>query len=300
MYEEMKKELTREIESRLSKGQALDIRKTVKGGAELDSFIITKEDECIYPTFYFKNYLSDYSEGVSIKEIADEIFKAYEQSLLEIPFIKIGDFQDFETQKDKIAFKIVNTKVWKEQLKDIPYIQFLDLSIIFYFEMELSESQSGTCNITNSLMKSWNIDENTLFELAKKNTPKLYPIEMDSMTNMMFKINFGVEYDITFEEVLENLNEDTLYVMTNKKNHFGFATIFYPNVLKKISKKIGDFYILPMSIHEALIVPSKEDVDEEYLKSMVYEINRKELLEEDFLSDNIYYYDFKEDELKVC
>lgn len=52
----------------------------------------------------------------------------------------------------------------------MPYIPYLDLAIVFYLPIEEADL-SGTINITNSLMKMWDITSAfTLFDYAHANT----------------------------------------------------------------------------------------------------------------------------------
>jgi hypothetical protein len=53
----------------------------------------------------------------------------------------------------------------------------------------------------------------------------------------------------------------------------------------------GNYYILPSSVHETILIPDNEDYLLSELEEMVWEINRTELMAEDWLSDSVYYYD---------
>ena len=52
-----------------------------------------------------------------------------------------------------------------------------------------------------------------------------------------------------------------------------------------------DFFIMPSSIHECILVPEREAMDKNGLAQLVYEVNREVLSETDFLSDTVYHYD---------
>lgn len=56
----------------------------------------------------------------------------------------------------------------------------------------------------------------------------------------------------------------------------------------------GDFYILPSSIHEILLVKDDETFDINRLEDMVKEVNETQVAPEDLLTDSVYHYDFKE------
>ena len=65
-----------------------------------------------------------------------------------------------------------------------------------------------------------------------------------------------------------------------------------PDLLKNFAIACGkDFYILPSSIHEVILVPEFESSDFESLSKMVREINGISVAKEEVLSDHAYYYD---------
>ena len=60
-------------------------------------------------------------------------------------------------------------------------------------------------------------------------------------------------------------------------------------------EKIGrflkeDYYILPSSIHEVIILPKSKGTDENYLSRLVDEINLEQLAREEILSNHSYLY----------
>ena len=70
-----------------------------------------------------------------------------------------------------------------------------------------------------------------------------------------------------------------------------------PHPLKEILKK--DYYILPSSVHEVIIVPYSEIYVCSKLDEMVREINSTQVEEEDVLSNHVYLYDRVSGKLRV-
>ena len=60
-----------------------------------------------------------------------------------------------------------------------------------------------------------------------------------------------------------------------------------------------DFFILPSSVHEVLLVPASEGLKKEDLTEMVREINKTEVSPNEVLSDIVYVYDHSADNLKM-
>ena len=67
--------------------------------------------------------------------------------------------------------------------------------------------------------------------------------------------------------------------------------MFYPDVKEKAAEIIGgDYYILPSSCHEVILVPDTLEVKAKDLCEMVKEANRTVVEDKDILSDNVYHY----------
>ena len=151
-------------------------------------------------------------------------------------------------------------------------------------------------------MKIWKVDINTLYGLAEINTPRLLPAEIKTMTEVMKKI--AGEYmesdwgDTFFEGLLDESIPKPLYVMSNCDGMKGAAVILYEGVLKEFAEKIGcDLFILPSSIHEVLLVPYEESVNAAELEETVKMINLAEVPKEEVLSDHVYLYSRKTDQV---
>ena len=61
----------------------------------------------------------------------------------------------------------------------------------------------------------------------------------------------------------------------------------------------ADYYVLPSSVHEVMIVPDDGGFDSGELEEMVREINATQVAPEEVLSDHIYYYNCGEGRLLV-
>ncbi len=86
-----------------------------------------------------------------------------------------------------------------------------------------------------------------------------------------------------------------MMVLTNSNSVNGAAVIFYPEVLEKIGEKMGaDYFILPSSVHEVLILPDAGNWSVRDLENMVKEVNNGEVAAKDRLSYDVFNYDSKE------
>lgn len=296
MYETFKTELLTIIRNKLVAPYKVVSYKAFKNGKEVDAFTITKEGTEATPTFYFRNFLEDYKKGSLVADIAENVLEMYFYAVKNSP-INIDDCQDFNIQKDNICYKVVNKKAYKNQLPFIPHINFFDLAIIFYSILLIDEENEMSFTVTNDILKLWNVTPQELFILATKNTPRLLPINITSLNALMFQIDIP-QYE-TISETIDNLPHDYVYAITNEYTKNGFSGIFYPGVLKCLGKRFGNFYLLPSSIHEALIVPEDCGMTPEYLKEMVHSVNTDIVSPDEYLSDSIYQYNVEQDKINA-
>ena len=93
----------------------------------------------------------------------------------------------------------------------------------------------------------------------------------------------------------------SMYVLTNADKMNGANSILDAKTMEDISEKIGgDFYILPSSLHEVIILPDTPEMDKDYLEHMVQDINAGQVAPEDKLSDHVYMYDSVEKEIVLA
>jgi hypothetical protein len=83
-----------------------------------------------------------------------------------------------------------------------------------------------------------------------------------------------------------------MWILSNESKVDGAVAITSQETLKAAHEKLGeDFYILPSSRHEVILVPQSCVSDEEDLKAMVRDVNAAEVSKVDKLSDSVYRFD---------
>lgn len=143
-----------------------------------------------------------------------------------------------------------------------------------------------TTIINNFHMESWNVKEANLYECACRNYPRMMPIAVKSMNQLLSEL---------FEQDIEDVPGDVLrdsaqmYIVTNKSLHNGAASMLFVKEIKENYEVFHqDLYIMPSSVHKILVLPQiLGDVEE--LRQMVCEVNET-LEKEDRLSNQVYRY----------
>lgn len=246
--------------------------------------IIHQEGSNIAPTLYVNSLYEEYQMGADMESLAERVMESYYQGTVKKD-INMDFFLDFEKVKDRIAYRLINAKMNEELLADIPHIIYLDWAICFYYAFHDDAIGDGMILIHNSHMDMWNTNHEELMKLAGVNTPRLFSPMLMSMGDLL--------KSMCMEKVASNL-----YILTNEQKCQGAVALLYPGMLKEAANLLGgDFFVLPSSIHEVLLLKKQTYDDTDILLDMIDEANTNHVMEEEILSNHLYYYDSKKDKL---
>lgn len=132
-----------------------------------------------------------------------------------------------------------------------------------------------------------------LYQQAILNTPRLLPPKLLDMNTLLREFASGI---------LDTAPSapSPLYVLTNSQKLYGASSILYSRILENFAlTKKSDFYILPSSIHEVLLLPADSQTSPVELNKMVQDVNQTQLSREDILSDHVYYYSLQEQAIQM-
>ena len=279
----VEKELGSEFRAEVS-----EVRKN--NGILLHGLLISSKGQTVVPTIYLERFLEAYESGMPFKEVVDRVLSAYRGSGPE-GCTDMEFFRSFENVRDRICYRLIGRKGNEELLDGMPYIEFLDLAICFYYSYHGEQLGDGTILIHNSHMEMWETCTAELFGLAKRNTRRLFPWECKGMGEVLQEMaDSGEGADV--EEPEGTFCGIAMKILTNSRKTHGAACILYPGVLDGMAQEMGsDFFILPSSIHEVILLPDTGYGDNEELKGMIREVNSTQVALEEVLSDTLYRYD---------
>ena len=286
-------EVKQEVEKLLGSEVRVELRQITKNnGIILEGLCILEKGSYVSPTIYLEDFYREYKDGVSLKEIAGRIYDIYEKRCRNIPF-SLEYFLDFEKIKENIFCKLVNREMNQELLRDVPSVSFLDLSVVFICAVKNEEFGTGSVLIREEHRKHWKVSKELLYEYARENTFRLRPFELKSMEELI--------EDLVEPEERNLLKEIPMYVLSNRDRVFGAAGILYDRILSSAGARLEeDFYVLPSSVHEVILVPGHVAGSEKELHTMVHEVNHTQVEPEEVLSENVYHYDRKKHCLSIC
>ncbi|HIT90468.1 MAG TPA: hypothetical protein IAC41_08640 [Candidatus Merdenecus merdavium] len=282
----------------------------------LKGLSIRNKGENIAPAIYLEEYYKRYQNGVSIHELMLEIV-ALRKDRYDVDFgFPIEEFEDFSKIKSHIVYKIINYHQNQKLLKEIPHIPFLDLAVVFYCSVGTSDKRSadkmvGSIQIKNEHLNLWNTDLDTVYQIAKENTPKRLKIKCSCMESILNgfseEIRNGERNPLEDDFITDPISKDKtlehsipMYVITNEFNYLGAAAILYKDSLREVATLLNsDLYILPSSIHECILLPVTVTQNIDELRAMVKDVNEGHVIDEEILSYEVYRYQVVEDEIML-
>ena len=289
-YMEFTEKMRRGIESVMGKEVKLHAVKK-NNGVVLYGITIYTEGCNIMPTLYLESYYEDYKNGKPIKDVACEFMREYDRSLINENF-NVDFFEDYEQVKPLLGYKLINTDMNVDLLKEVPHKCYLNLAIVCYCNIVDDRIGKGTILIRNEHLDIWGIKAEKLIKDAVRSMKVTNPPELINMAELLKEL-----YDDPGQLICGKI---PMWVLTSKNRQFGAAAMVYGNWLEYIGDAIEeDYYVLPSSIHEVIILPKKYALDKDDLVKMVREINEEQVDTEELLANNIYYYNRDTKELQI-
>lgn len=292
-----------DFQKQLGDRYSVIVKDVVKNnGVKLKGLIIQAPHQNICPTIYLEYFYQMYCENQadddSLKDIELAIFRTYLRDGNNKK-IEMSWFMEWSKVKERICCKLINYESNRELLKQLPHIQVLDLAVVFYYSFQDSILGDGTIQIYNNHLEMWGITRKELLEVAKKNTQKLFPCVIDSMIQVVKEMMRaeGLPYDA--EDF--SATESPMYVVSNKQKEYGAINLFNVEFLRDFAntKNKCNFWILPSSLHEVLLVPDDGNVGVAELLNMVTEVNSTQVMPEEVLANSIYKFVYATGEIRL-
>ena len=291
-YEEFKTNLIEELKDFYGADATVELTTATKNnGIHLDGIIIRIGETNVAPIIYLQQYYEEYMENeyISIDEIVGRIVELRERHELQDADGVIGKITDWAYVREHIYPMIVSAEDNEEMLRTLVSKPFLDLAVIMYIRLDdiLQIGGEATVKVTKEILSSLKVSEAEAFDVAFSNMKKDDYAIQDIYTAISGMIG---------EEKIMDEPTGKMFVLTNKRKSWGAVGILDKDLLHSIGKSL---YILPSSVHETILIPEDENMDQTFLDAMVTEVNATQLSQEEVLSGHSYYYDFKGNEIRI-
>lgn len=275
-----------------ARGYISNIQKVKKGnGIPLSGITFYRGASCVSPIIYLEDFYQMFLEGLPMTEILTKIENIFvEQSEL---CGNVKEILNFNFVKRKILPCLVR-KTGNALLTDeIVSNEWHDLAVTFRIIFQDEKAGDISVLISKRLLEMWPVTENELANIAKDNLKKCQM----HFCSLQEKISEMLIFEYIEAEAAANVYPP-IYIMTNEASYYGASMILDEENLEQIARLLdGDFYLIPSSIHEMLCIPVNSDLDKDFLKYLLEDVNKTQVLPEEILEWHLYRYHADKKEL---
>ena len=290
MREQVQEHLGKDYEVQITTNPKLN--GTEKTGLSISR---TQEPQQVMPIIYLEECFERYLQEKEFSECVEEICVVYkhqkeneEKIMAELESIE--NMNRWEKVQNKVYPMFVSAKENEDLKEKYFYQEYLDFLVLYI--IRVTEVGIGSIKITKQLVKSWKVSEYEIHHQAVENL-KTDGYRVRSLNSVVKENLLGITED-TEEEIEE---AEPMYVLTNQIKYFGAAGIFLcAEMFQKIVGK-QNFYILPSSVHELILIKDIDGYDMETLSTMVRNVNEEQVTEDERLSNHAYYYDWRQNRI---
>ena len=263
--------------------------------------MVRKEGELLTPTINLNQLYEAYKTQPSVT--METVCRKIADIVLEAPIqVDLKAILNYENVKDKLFIRVSSAEANKEVFEIVPHQLKEDLAITYHVAVGKDQDGLSSMLITNEMMKEYGVTQEQIHEDAMKSSPRVMVPEVSSigvLIDEIYQKNILMLTPDEREMLLETLQESsempTFFVVTNTERVNGAGVIFYPEFMDNMGELLGNnFFILPSSIHQMLILPDDGQVDAEMLRDMVKEVNATQVAPAERLTNDVYHFDTKD------
>lgn len=244
--------------------------------------------------YYFEFLVSE----VSMDDMVDRIDQGICHEIEHLPKYDLSNIKDYEYVKNHLGLQVINMEKNQEFLKNIPYTQIADLALVYRIFID----QNICALINNNMLKRYGISKEQLHSDAISHDQREKPCFIKKMEEVLKELLKKILQD---KEMPKEKREEMKNKLAKVENDpplqmyiagidgvYGASVIARPDFLEKATQLMGgDFYVIPSSIHEVIILKDKHQGSIREIEETIWEENMLNVSEEDFLSNNLYHYD---------
>ena len=287
-YEAFVKEFMDELHLRLEQ-EGIQIQRhevTKNNGIVLDSLAVRYPESPVAPAVYLDDLYEMHKDGYGVGRLAELTavnLNSQKASMPKMPVLTQ------ESAREHLYCVVVNSAENAELLRNAPHETLEDLSVVARFKV----GEDGSFLVTNEICKRLQMTSEEVMEAAHANTDR-QEYRCQTMAEILHDIvtRAGMPEEYADELIRTQGDQCPMWVLSNASKVDGAAAITSVDAMKAAHERLGgDFYVLPSSRHEVILVPQSAVSDVNDLKSMVREVNATAVNEIDKLSDNVYRFD---------
>lgn len=253
---------------------------------KLNGLSVSLDGNNVCPTIYLDDAFEAYVNGTDPDRIAEDIaLQAFDAGRMAPSADTLEQLPDLSGKR--LALRLLEASRNREFLKDTPYME-VGNGLVLVCDVRIQENSDGCFStvVNNNLLKVMGREKADVFRQALK---EAWDTDRPVLSNMEAKLFGGDETNL-----LDNPEHSAsgMYILTNTSGIHGAVALFYPDVQQKISEVLGeDYYALPSSTEEFIIVPQSMGMGPKEFTAMVRDANRSVVEPGQVLCDSVLKYD---------
>ena len=288
-YENFKEQFVEDVKEKLyEQGTEVDITvNTVnKLNESYEAMTVKPEGSNIGVNIGIDKFYGATQDGISYDDVVDKAVKAISDGFLNQPQIDVASLTDYDQMKDKLVMEVVSAETNKEMLENVPHQNIEDMAVVYRFVLNSDDEGRASILATNQMIENMGVTPEQLHADALENAPRIKPAEIKGMGEVLAEM-MGVEQAEMMGLYPVRPEDEQIFVASVPDKVHGAGVLAYQDFMDQAAERAGgDFYILPSSIHEILIVPDNGKMGLSDLENMVKEINATQVAPADKLTDN--------------
>ena len=288
-YENFKEQFALDVKDRLAE-QGADVKVSVnevnKLNESYEAITVTPEGSNIGVNMSLEKFYDAVQDGTPYDIVVDKAVDVISNGIDKRPDIDVAALTDYSQMKEKLAMEVVSAEANKEMLQNVPHQNMEDMAVVYRFVLSSDDDGRASILVTNQILENMGVTPEQLHADALENAPQIKPAEIKGMSEVMAEM-MGI--------IPVAPEDEQMFVATVPDKVHGAGVLAYQDFMDQAAERAGgDFFILPSSIHEILIVPDNGKMDLKELEAMVKEVNATQVAPADKLTDSVYHYDSKE------
>lgn len=295
-YQEFKEQIVTDLEEALfEKGHSgieLSINHVEKMNESYDALTVRPEGSNIGANLKLDQYYDILVSGENYEEVVMHALQHIENCLKDMPAFDLNMITDYANVRNRLSIEVVSAERNAEILESVPHRLIEDMAIVYRVNLDLDAVGAGTVLVNNALLERYEITPKQLHEDAIQNAALIKPVVIVGMSQVLSDMMAPEEAKVMGVEAMRE--EEFFYVATVPDKTRGAGVLAYEHFMDCAAEKLGgDFYVIPSSVHEILLIKDDGNTSYSVLKDMVEEVNATQVEPEDKLTDSVYHYDSK-------
>lgn len=295
-YESFKEVFADDIREKLGEIGYEDVTITFqnieKANENYEAITVVPYGSVVGVNFNIDNAFASYEQTQDYAGVLAGATKVIADGLDKAPEIDVNALMDYGNMKEKLSIEVISAETNADLLDKIPHEKLEDLAVVYRFEIESNVDERTSILITNDMIECMGVSHEQLREDALENAPEIRPAVIQGMNEIMKKMMGAEVYEMLG---FPDETDERMYVASVLDHNSGAGVLAYQDFMDQAAEKLGgDFFILPASIHEIILIPDIGDISADNLQAMVKEVNATQVRPEEKLTDNVYHYDSKD------